>query len=124
MDAGATMTSAAANRILNLWRQLSNEFLGWTAHLLGCFEKATEVDSIITFEVPAMFDLAQSVWQAIIDLANILAEFLIEQATTGATSWQQLANGARGVPGNRWPMVEEGNSDVINNPNAWTPQSA
>jgi hypothetical protein len=124
MDAGATLTSGVANQILNLWRELSAEFLGWTADLLGCFEKATEVDAIISFEIPAMFDLAQAVWQAIIDIANILAQYLIEQATTGANSWQQLASGARGVPQNRWPMVEEGNSDVINNPGNWTPQSA
>lgn len=124
MDAGATLTADVANQILMLWEQLSTQFLGWTADLLGCFEKATEADAIVTFEVPAMFDLAQAVWQAIIDIADILAQFLINQATTGANSWQQLATGARGLPQNRWPMVEEGNSDVINDPGSWTPQSA
>lgn len=121
MDAGATLTSAAANQILNLWRQLATEFLSWSADLLGIFSKATEVDAILSFEVPAIFSTAQVIWQNIIDLGDILTEFLIEQATTGATSWQQLANGARGIPQNRWPMVEEGNSDVINDPGSWTP---
>jgi uncharacterized protein YukE len=124
MDAGATLTADAANKILTLWEQLSTQFLGWTADLLGCFEKATEVDAIVTFEIPAMFDLAQGVWQAIIDIADILAQFLITQATTGANSWQQLALGARGLPQNHWPMVEEGNSDVINDPGEWAPQTA
>lgn len=121
MDAGATLTSAAANQILNLWRRLTTEFLSWGADLLGLFSQATEVDAVLSFEVPAVFSTAQVIWQNIIDLGDILVEFLIEQATTGATSWQQLANGARGIPQNKWPMVEEGNSDVINDPGAWTP---
>jgi hypothetical protein len=121
MDAGATLTSAAANQILNLWRRLVNEFLSWGADLLGLFSKATSADSILSFEVPEIFAAAQVVWQNIIDLGDILVEFLIEQATTGATSWQQLANGARGIPQNKWPMVEEGNSDVINDPGQWAP---
>jgi len=121
MDAGATLTSAAANQILNLWRRLTTEFLSWGADLLGLFSQATEADAVLSFEVPAVFSTAQVIWQNIIDLGDILVEFLIEQATTGATSWQQLANGARGIPQNKWPMVEEGNSDVINDPGAWTP---
>lgn len=124
MDAGATLTTAAANKILTLWRQLSKEFLGWTADLIGCFEKATEADAIISFELPAAFDLAQNIWQNIIDIADILVAFLIEQATTAATSWQQLASGARGLPQNTWPMVEEGNSDAMNDPDNWAPRSA
>ena len=124
MDTGGTLTSGVANQILNLWRELSGEFLGWTADLLGIFSKATEVDSILTFETPAILQTAQVIWQNVIDLGDILTEYLIEQATTGSNSWQQLTNGARGIPDNKWPVVEEGNSDVINNPGSWTPQSA
>lgn len=124
MDAGGTLTADVANKILSLWSELTNEFLGWTADLLGTFEKATEADAIITFEVPAMFDLAQAVWQAIIDIAKILADYVREQATNGANGWQQLASGARGFPENKWPMVEEGNSDVINDPESWNPLTA
>lgn len=124
LDAGATLTSNAANKILTLWRELAAKFLGWTADLIGCFEKATEADAILTFELPAAFDLAQAIWQNIIDLADLLVAFLIEQATTASTSWQQLASGARGLPQNRWPMVEEANSDAMNSPGNWTPQTA
>lgn len=62
MDAGSTLAMAAANRILTLWRNLAKEFLGWAGDLIGCFEKATEADSIISFELPAAFDLAQAIW--------------------------------------------------------------
>lgn len=124
LDAGATLTTTAANKILTLWRELAAKFLGWTADLIGCFEKATEADAIITFELPAAFELAQAVWQNIIDLADILVAFLIEQATTASTSWQQLASGARGLPQNKWPMVEEANSDAMNDPINWEPRSA
>ena len=124
MDAGGTLTSGVANQILSLWADLVEEFLGWGADLMRIFASATEVDSILTFEVPAIFNTAAIVWQNIIDLGNILTEYLIEQATTGANSWQQLANGARGLPQNQWPMVREGNSDMINDPGEWTPQSA
>lgn len=123
VDAGATLTSAAANEILTLWRKLAREFASWIGDLIGCFKVATEADSIITFEIPAAFELAKAIWTNIADLADLLAEFFIDQATTSATSWQQLANGARGLPQNKWPMVQEANSDVLNNPDHWTPQA-
>lgn len=123
-DAGATLLTAAASKILTLWRELAAKFLGWTADLIGCFKVLTEADSIITFELPAAFQLAQVIWQNIIDIGNVLVEFLIDQATTASTSWQQLASGARGLPGNKWPMVEEANSDAMNNPINWGPKSA
>lgn len=122
MDAGSTLTSNAANEIWNQWRSLAKEFLGWTADLLGCFEKATEADSIISFEVPALFDLAQGIWQAVIDVADLLAQYMIQQATTAATSWQQLSNGSRGLPQNLWPAVEENTSDTVNDPGNWGPK--
>jgi hypothetical protein len=122
MDAGATLTSAAANKILTLWRELGREFLSWIGDFIGCFEKATEADSIISFELPAAFDLAQAIWNNIADIADILVAFLIDQATTAATSWQQLASGARGLPQNKWPMIEEANSDILNDPGNWVPK--
>lgn len=124
MDAGATLTTTVATRILTLWRELASQFAGWIGDLIGCFKVATEADSIITFEIPAAFQLAQAIWENIVELAEIFVDFLIEQATTASTSWQQLASGARGLPQNRWPMVEEANSDAMNNPDNWTPQSA
>jgi len=124
MDAGATLTAGAANKILTLWRQLAREFASWIGDFIGCFEKATEADAIISFEIPAAFELAKAIWNNIADIADLLVEFLVSQSTTDATSFQQLASGARGVPENRWPMVEEGNSDVMNDPGNWVPQSA
>lgn len=124
MDAGAALTAAMAAKILTLWRQLAGEFAGWIGDFIGTFEKATEADAIISFEIPAAFDLAQAIWNNVADIAQVLLEFLTSQVTTDATDWQQLASGARGLPENRWPMVEEGNSDVMNNPNNWTPQPA
>ena len=124
MDAGATLTSTAANQILTLWRKLAREFLGWIGDFIGCFEKATEADSILSFELPAAFDLAKAIWNNIADIADILVEFLVNQATTASTSWQQLASGARGLPQNKWPMVEEANSDIMNDPGNWTPKTA
>lgn len=121
MDAGSTLAMAAANRILTLWRNLAKEFLGWVGDLIGCFEKATEADSIISFELPAAFDLAQAIWNNVVDVADIITAFLVEQNTTAAIAWKQLANGSRGLPQNRWPMVEEANSDVMNDPGNWTP---
>lgn len=122
MDAGATLTSAAANKILTLWRELAREFLSWIGDFIGCFSKATEADAIISFEIPAAFELAKAIWNNIADIADILVAFLIDQATTAATSWQQLASGARGLPQNKWPMVEEANSDAMNDPGNWVPQ--
>lgn len=124
MDAGATLTSAAASKILNLWRQLAREFLSWVGDFIGSFEKATEADAILSFEIPAAFELAKAIWNNIADLADILVAFLIDQATTASTSWQQLSSGARGLPQNKWPMVEEANSDIMNNPGNWTPKTA
>ena len=124
LDAGAVLTSNAAAKILTLWKDLASKFLGWTADLIGCFSKATEADAIVSFEIPAAFDLAKVIWQNIVDLAELLVTFMIDQATTASTSWQQLASGARGLPQNKWPMVEEGNSDAMNDPGNWEPQSA
>jgi hypothetical protein len=124
MDAGATLTTNVATRILTLWRELASQFAGWIGDLIGCFKVATEADAIITFEIPAAFELAKAIWENIVELAEIFVDFLIEQATTASTSWQQLASGARGLPQNKWPMVEEANSDVMNDPGNWTPQSA
>ena len=122
LDAGATLTAAAAAQILTLWRKLAKEFLGWVGDLIGCFGKATEADSIISFELPAAFELAKAIWNGIVEIADILVEFLVNQATMAATSWQQLASGARGLPQNKWPMVEEANSDAMNDPNKWKPK--
>jgi len=124
MDAGATLTTNVATRILTLWRELASQFAGWIGDLIGCFKVATEADAIITFEIPAAFELAKAIWENIVELAEIFVDFLIEQATTASTSWQQLASGARGLPQNRWPMVEEANSDAMNDPGNWTPQTA
>lgn len=124
MDAGATLTTTVATRILTLWREIASQFAGWVGDLIGCFKVATEADSIITFEIPAAFELAKAIWENIVELAEIFVDFLIEQATTAATSWQQLASGARGLPQNHWPMVQEANSDVMNDPDNWTPQPA
>jgi len=122
LDSGATLTSAAANKILTLWRELAREFLSWVGDFIGCFSKATEADAIVSFEIPAAFELAKAIWNNIADIADILVEFLIDQATTAATSWQQLASGARGLPQNKWPMIEEANSDIMNDPGNWVPQ--
>lgn len=123
MDAGATLTAAAANKILTLWRELAREFASWIGDFIGCFKVATEADAILTFELPAAFELAKAIWNNVADVADILVEFFIDQATTAATSWQQLASGARGLPQNKWPMVEEANSDVINDPDNWVPKA-
>ncbi|WP_205475245.1 hypothetical protein [Nocardioides sp. SYSU D00038] len=124
MDAGATLTSNVANQILTLWRKLARELASWIGDLIGCFKVATEADAIISFEIPAAFELAKAIWNNIVDIADLLVEFLVEQATTAATSWQQLASGARGLPQNKWPMVEEANSDVMNDPGNWEPKPA
>jgi len=121
MDAGSTLTTTAANKILTLWRKLAKEFLGWLGDVLACFEKATEADAIISFEVPAMIEIAKTVYGNIVDLADILVEFLIEQCTTASITWRQLANGSRGLPQNKWPMVEAANADVLNDPHNYQP---
>ncbi|HEY3016078.1 MAG TPA: hypothetical protein VGJ41_13255 [Nocardioides sp.] len=121
MDAGSTLTTTAANKILTLWRKLAKEFLGWVGDVLACFEKATEADAIISFEVPAMIEIAKTVYGNIVDLADILVEFLIEQCTTASVTWRQLANGSRGLPQNKWPMVEAANADVLNDPHNYQP---
>lgn len=119
---GAKMLAGVAKQILDLWRELSKEFLSWTADLIEVFASMTEVDNILSFEVPAILRAVKMILQNIIDLVDILEKYVISQMTD-SINWRQLAGGAPGLPLNRWPAVMEANSDVINDPGQWAPQS-
>ena len=67
MDAGATLTTNVATRILTLWRELASQFARLDRQPHRRFKVATEADSIITFEIPAAFELAKAIWENIVD---------------------------------------------------------
>ena len=104
IDAGATMTSGGGQpdpqpvarprpRVPRLDR--------WTCSASS--RTPPRSDAIITFEVPAIFDRQRD---PVADhhraRQDPRPDYLIEQATTARpVSWQQLANGARGLPQNQ-----------------------
>lgn len=119
LESGATNTMAAANKILDLWRQLVREFTGFQSDIIRLLASATDASKVLSLEVPTILEAIAVIWDKINNIADILADFMIGQATTDSLNWLMLKNGSDGLPENRWPRIEEDSSDTINDPNRW-----
>lgn len=119
LESGATNTMAAANKILDLWRQLVREFTGFQSDIIRLLASATDASKVLTLEVPTILEAIAVIWDKINNIADILADFMIGQATTDALNWLMLKNGSDGLPENRWPAIEEDSSDTMDDPGAW-----
>lgn len=119
LESGATNTMAAANKILDLWRQLVREFTGFQSDIIRLLASATDASKVLTLEVPTILEAIAVIWDKINNIADILADFMIGQATTDALNWLMLKNGADGLPENKWPVIEEDSSDTMDDPTAW-----
>lgn len=119
LESGATNTMAAANKILDLWRQLVREFTGFQSDIIRLLASATDASKVLTLEVPTILEAIAVIWDKINNIADILADFMIGQATTDALNWLMLKNGSDGLPENRWPAIEEDSSDTMDDPSAW-----
>jgi uncharacterized protein YukE len=119
LESGATNTMAAANKILDLWRQLVREFTGFQSDIIRLLASATDASKVLTLEVPTILEAIAVIWDKINNIADILADFMIGQATTDALNWLMLKNGSDGLPENRWPAIEEDSSDTMDDPKAW-----
>lgn len=124
LENGATQTNAAAQKILTLWKDLAHQYLGFGADILDILASATNASNVISFEVPTILQAISKVWNKILDIADILVEFMIGQATEDSLSWRMLNNGSDGLPQNQWPVVLESTSDAINDPHNWEAQPA
>ena len=119
LESGATNIMAAANKILDLWRQLVREFTGFQSDIIRLLASATDASKVLTLEVPTILEAIAVIWDKINNIADILADFMIGQATTDALNWLMLKNGSDGLPENRWPAIEEDSSDTMDDPKAW-----
>lgn len=119
LEEGATNTTAAANKILHLWRDLVREFASYQTDIINLLASATDASKVISFEVPTILEAIAVIWQKVVDIADILAEFMIDTATTDSINWLMLKNGSDGLPANKWPKIEETSSDTINDSGAW-----
>lgn len=124
LENGATQTNAAAQKILTLWKDLAHSYLGFGADILEILSSATNASNVISFEVPTILEAIAKMWNKILEIADILVEFMIGQATEDSLSWRMLNNGSDGLPQNQWPVVLESTSDSINDPNNWGVQTA
>lgn len=124
LEEGGKLTSAAANKILELWRKLIYEFASFGTDILDILASATDASKIISFEVPTIIEAVAKVWQKVVNITDLLLEFMNAQATTDTINWQALANTSGGVANNEWPLISEGASDTMNDGGAWVPQPA
>jgi len=116
---GGKLTSAAANKILTLWRKLIYEFASFGSDILSILASATDASKILSFEVPTILEACAKVWQKVVNIVDLLMEFMISQGTTDTINWIALAEGATGLPSNQWPPISETASDTINDPGNW-----
>lgn len=121
LSEGGMLTSAAAHKILELWRQLLAEFASFTTDILRILASATDASKILSLEIPTVLEAIAAVWQKVVDIADILLEFMTSQATTDTLNWLALAGTSGGLAGNEWPAISESASDRINDPANWTP---
>lgn len=119
LEEGGKLTSDAALKILDLWRKLVNEFASYGTDILEIFASATDASKVISFEVPTILEAAAKVYQKVINITDILLEFMNSQATTDSINWKALANTSGGVADNTWPPISEGASDTMNDPGNW-----
>ena len=75
--------------------------LTYGADVLEILASATDASKVLSFEVPTILEACAKVWNKIVAIADILAEFLIEQATTDAMTWRQLDERLRRAPAER-----------------------
>jgi hypothetical protein len=116
---GGRATSDAAHKILELWRKLVYEFASFYTDIINLLGSATDASKILSFEVPVILEAIAYVWQKVVNIADLLLEFMTSQATTDSLNWLALTTGARGLPDNEWPPISETASDSINNPDNW-----
>lgn len=119
LDEGGKLTSAAANKILQLWADLINEFATFYADILDILASATDVSKVLSFEVPTILEACATVWRKVAAIAKILLDFMVAQATTDTVAWLSLAAGSGSLPNNEWPPISETASDTINDPENW-----
>lgn len=119
LDEGGKLTSAAANKILTLWADLIHQFTSFYTDIIEILASATDASKVLSFEVPVILEACAKVWQKVADIADILLQFMVGQATTDSTAWLSLSAGSGGLPGNEWPTISEGASDTINDPHNW-----
>lgn len=119
LEEGGKLTSAAALKILELWRKLIYEFATSTVSILEILASASDASKILSFEVPTALEAAAKVYQKVIDIADLLLEFFTSQATTDTINWLALQNTSGGLAGNEWPLISESASDAINDPSQW-----
>jgi uncharacterized protein YukE len=119
LESGATNTIQAANEILQCWRTLVHEFGSFQTDIINLLASATDASKVISFEVPVILEAIAVVWQKVIDIADVLAEFMINSATVDSLNWLMLSNGSDGLPENKWPVIEEASSDTMNDGGNW-----
>lgn len=119
LEEGGKLTSAAALKILELWRKLIYEFASSYTDILEILASATDASKVISFEVPTALEAAAKVWQKVVDIGDILLEFFTNQATVDTINWLALQGTSGGLAGNEWPSISEGSSDTINDSGAW-----
>ena len=122
LEEGGKLTSDAALKILELWRKLIFEFASYGTDILEILASATDASKVLSFEVPTIIEAIAKVYQKVINIVDILLEFMAAQATTDAINWKALAVSAGGLPNNEWPSISEGASDGINDSGGWGPQ--
>ena len=122
LEEGGKLTSDAALKILELWRKLIYEFASYGTDILQILASASDASKILSFEVPTILEAVAKVYQKVVNITDILLEFMTGQATTESINWKALAVSAGGLPDNDWPRISEGASDAMNDPGQWGAQ--
>jgi len=120
LEHGGEQTMNAANKILELWRQLIREFTSFQTDIINLLASATDASKVLSFEAPVILEAIAVIWDKVWAIVDLLLEFMTSQATTDAYSWRTLENGSSGLPQNKWPPIAEGSSDTMNDGGNWS----
>jgi uncharacterized protein YukE len=119
LQEGGRVVSEAAQKILDLWLDLTRQFVSFSARALSVIGSFADVSKVLSVEIPPIFDAIALIWEGVHGVADTLARFWVDQHTVTEYNWQKLTSGSDGMPQNKWPKIAESSSDAMSNPDKW-----
>lgn len=119
LQKGGELTRAGADKILQLWLDLAQHFVDYSAQAISIIGSLADVGKALGAWISTVADAIALIWQKVGDVAITLGTFWKEQITQDSLGWETLTAGFDGMPGNHWPKISEGSSDTMNDPGNW-----
>jgi len=119
LQKGGELTSAGADKILQLWLDLAQHFVDYSSQAISIIGSLADVGKALGAWISTIADAIALIWQKVCDVAITLGTFWKDQITKDSMNWEIISAGFDGMPENHWPMISESSSDTMNDPENW-----